>query len=261
MPKLAENSWLSALREAVKQPAFLGMMAAPIVAGGYNSFEAHRQKKQDTANKAQAFREMIQLHPHLRQRDPSEVARVYSSIHNVSPTMARDPLVAGAWVDNVLDNKTPGMNSHQALLNAVKDLSGVEKNVSENRRNAFRPSGTGEALGSTVKGVSSFMDTTIHNNIDKHFAKVENAQKDVNKEIKDFGEKSDAARKEIGALFQQNQQRAEELTAREQQLHQYLQSVNAQMRAAQAHAQGGGAGDKQASTRSSLGALLHALRV
>lgn len=130
---------LGALRygliQSFKSPATLGIMAAPLAAMGVKHYETKRRDRMETQQKAVAYRQMMDLHPHFKQRDQADIGRVYNSLHNVSPHMARDPLVAGAWVDNVLENRVPGMNSHQALLNAVKDLSGIQKNVSEIERN------------------------------------------------------------------------------------------------------------------------------
>jgi hypothetical protein len=126
-----------ALVGTLSQPSTIAMLAAPLVGAGVGALESRRRGNQAAAAKTTAYREMLDLHPHLERRDPGEVNRIYNSLYNVSPTMAVDPMVAGAWVDNVIESKGVGYNSHQGLLTAVKELSGIERSVADTRAARF----------------------------------------------------------------------------------------------------------------------------
>ena len=239
------DSFLGALRhgfvQSLKSPAALGMMVAPFAAAGIRKYETHRQAQESVQGKTLAYREMMDLHPHFKQRDQAEIGRIYNSLHNASPNMARDPLVAGAWVDNILENRHPGMNSHQALLNAVKDLNGIQKNVSDMERNRTS-SPKAEAASQWIRDYSQQVDKNVHNSIE---AQLNNA-----KEI--LGKQHDEIKKERGALTEQRHAMIEreafdkrwgEIERREEALRQR---------------EGRG---KTSSARTSLGEMLRALKV
>ena len=126
---------MGSFRNALASPQFLAALAAPLALVGATSLQRHLERKRGVVDKATAYREMLASHPHLAEKDQGEVGRIFNSLHRASPHMAKDPMVAGAWIDNILENKTPGMRSHQGVLNAVKDLSGIEKNVTDSAKN------------------------------------------------------------------------------------------------------------------------------
>ena len=136
LPVPKKQTFLRAMGEFAKQPVFMSMLAAPIIGGLAGAVESQLHQARQSKLKAQSYKTMLELHPHLRQRNQGEVHRIYSSLHNASPAMASDPMVAGAWVDNIVENKVPGMNSHQGLLNAVKDLAATQWQVTQARRAA-----------------------------------------------------------------------------------------------------------------------------
>lgn len=123
------------LRSMFTNPAtaipLASMVAAPLVGAGINAAVRHKSTIDAAKEKTVAYRTMLDLHPHLKKRDSAEVSRIYNSLHNVNPVMARDPLVAGAWVDNIVESKDQFGGSHQAVLNAVKDLSGIRSQMSQ----------------------------------------------------------------------------------------------------------------------------------
>lgn len=260
MPKIAE-SWSASLREAIKQPAFLGMLAAPFVTMGVNTIERRRNEHAAVEGKAKAYKEMLTLHPHLRKRtDGAEVARIYNSIYNASPHMARDPLVAGAWVDNVLENKHPGMNSHQALLNAVKDLSGVEKHVGENQQRQRQLSGTGAMLGTYAKDFGAGITNAQKNNVGAYFDRENTKLQDA---VKGYRTKEDDLNKRVahGQQFGAHlKQREEAVAQREAAVNAYLQDLERLSKNA-SRVQHAARRLKTASRRTELGQLLASLKV
>lgn len=128
----------------------------------------------DAKNKATSFKQMLDLHPQLKERDPQFVQRIYSSLHNVNPMMARDPMVSGAWVDTIIESGGLDQGAaSRALLEGVKDLAQIRSHMSRNDDNAG-PRALGAALTSQV--THSF-----------------NRAKELEKEIGDLG----AAHKQI----------------------------------------------------------------
>lgn len=89
-------------------------------------------KLTDAKAQAKNYKEMLDLHPQLKTRDPAMVRRIYSSLHNVNPMMARDPMVAGGWVDNIMESGglEPRLMS-QALIEGVKDLAQIRSQMSQ----------------------------------------------------------------------------------------------------------------------------------
>lgn len=133
-PQATQSLLRRGLTAAFDNPLFMATVAAPLIGMAAQTVAERRHSRLAAQQKAQAFKEMVDLHPHFKTRDPLEVQRVFNSLHNVSPVMSRDPLVAGAWVDNVIESKEQGTNSHLALLKQVQDMSGTNKNVLDAHR-------------------------------------------------------------------------------------------------------------------------------
>lgn len=133
----------------------LSMVAAPAVGAGINAAVDYKSRLRGAKEKTIAYHSMLDLHPHLKKRDSAEVSRIYNSLHNVNPTLARDPLVAGAWVDNIIESKDQFGGSHQAVLTAVKDLSGIRNQLSGAMRNESGQSSAGHRFEQLVTGLGS----------------------------------------------------------------------------------------------------------
>jgi hypothetical protein len=110
-----------------------------------------RRQQQAAAQKVVAYRSMLDIHPQLKRHDPTEINRIYNSLHNANPGMAKDPMVAGAWVDQIMQSKELGHTSHQALLAAVKDLSGIRSQSAQAMR--FESEGRGRLPDYLTKAV------------------------------------------------------------------------------------------------------------
>ena len=222
MPKTASlpppsgfASFRRALGNTLAQPSTIAMLAAPLVGAGVGMLETRRRSSQAAVQKATAYREMMGLHPHLARRDPGEVNRIYNSLYNVSPTMAVDPMVAGAWVDNVIESKGVGYNSHQGLLTAVKELSGIERSVADTR-NARGATPFADNTARFVREFGGQLDTSGKHNL-KAYA--DQREKEINKILKKRNKKYDAAVAHnagvMEAAMAQLQAREDALEARE----------------------------------------------
>lgn len=146
MPKYTKTGGFGKL---LKDPAFW----APTVALGMGAAAAagmgHLEKVREAKAQSTAFKEMLDIHPQLKSgRDPKLVKRIYTSLHNVNPMMARDPMVAGAWVDTIMESG--GLDQGQsgrALLEGVKELAQIRSHLSQAQRGE---SSVGRAIGAGV---------------------------------------------------------------------------------------------------------------
>lgn len=103
--------------------AFIAGQAASEVYGGVKN----------AIQKAHGFRSMMKHNPALGKEDKKRVHALYNTLHNVSPDLARDPVVANSWVkrmmyqDEYVDPKT------------MSDLAGAQKSISQGRQGRISP--------------------------------------------------------------------------------------------------------------------------
>jgi hypothetical protein len=75
----------------------LGVAAA---AGGIGrAFNAIRNR----LTKQRDYKNMLSANPHLAKEDASKVQMLYNSLRSMSPSMSRDPLIAGSFVRSSLE--------------------------------------------------------------------------------------------------------------------------------------------------------------
>jgi hypothetical protein len=155
VPRPDWNVVRAGLLNTIKQPSMIAALAAPLVGFGAARIDASLAARRDAKEKAQAYQGMMDLHPQLRQRG-DVVPRVYNTLYSVSPTLARDPLVAGEWVNNVVENTHAGYGGHPAVLNMVKEFAGVEGALQGNRQRTQR--NVGANVAERVRAVGTLAD-------------------------------------------------------------------------------------------------------
>jgi hypothetical protein len=136
---LAHEAADKGMKALLRDPHFWApavAMGGGLAAGGIGALFG---KAMDKRRKETGYHEMLGLHPDLKGRDAALVRRVYNSLYNVNPTMARDPMVSGAWVGTVLESGglDPTMTG-RALLEGVKDLAGIRAQISRARSEEAR---------------------------------------------------------------------------------------------------------------------------
>jgi len=72
----------------------------------------------------QAFQDMLEVNPQLQREDPTKVQRIFDSLFRFNPSYARDPLVAGTFVDSSLSDAKMHINTVNALVDAHAKLQG-----------------------------------------------------------------------------------------------------------------------------------------
>jgi hypothetical protein len=151
----AKYSNNSRIKDILMHPLTAAVAPAALALGA-SAIHGAVQRYQEGKEKAQAYSSMLALHPALKQRPETQVKQLFNSLSRVNPTMGNDPLVAGAWVDNILENNSSlgGSASNQALLVAVKDLAQIRSHITgarEKERN-MRPD-IGGFIGTSAKSV------------------------------------------------------------------------------------------------------------
>jgi len=86
--------------------ALAGIGAAGLQAGKGVSYVA--KMLQDKYQKPREYKAMMDAHPELHKHDAGKVQMAYNSLRHMAPTMAKEPLVAGSFVRNILAMETEG---------------------------------------------------------------------------------------------------------------------------------------------------------
>lgn len=150
----APGGYMRVIRNLMSSPTFVATMLAPAVAGGVHVLGKGMAKREDAKQRAVSYRDMLELNPTLKTRDPKRIAQLYNSLSNVSPQLAKDPLVAGAWVNNIVENthELGPEAGNQALLTAVKDMAGIRAQMSQARKSE-------QPATSLARGTHDFIHT------------------------------------------------------------------------------------------------------
>lgn len=119
--------------------------AALIAAGGYGVSKGFGAIK-ERITKPRDYKAMLGANPVLSKYDAGQVQMVYNSLRSQSPSMAKDPLIAGSFV-----HKTLNLSPEEGPFvdpQTVKILAETQRNLDQVRSDrgsiaeAFRPTGT-----------------------------------------------------------------------------------------------------------------------
>ena len=135
----AGAGFVRGMKDAIKDPAFwTAMGGVATTAGAVTGVGAIALKKlRDTQETARSYKEMFELNPQLRSRDPKQVKRLFGTLSRFGPELAKDPTVAGAWISNTIakeDDLADFGPGHGALANvmslvtASRDITTAAKN-------------------------------------------------------------------------------------------------------------------------------------
>ena len=90
------------------------------IAGGKAGYDAIMNR----IHKRRAFEGMMEANPQLAEADPTRVQRIFESLFRFNPAYARDPLVAGTFVDSSLADAKMHVGQIGALVDAHQKLQG-----------------------------------------------------------------------------------------------------------------------------------------
>jgi hypothetical protein len=118
------------------------MVGAGLAAGAVGAGKGYGALK-DRFSKAKDFKAMMGASPALKKHDAGQVQMVYNSLRSQSPSMAKDPLIAGSFVRRTLEvspESGPFIDPQ-----TTKMLSETQRNISQAKSGrgsiaeAFRP--------------------------------------------------------------------------------------------------------------------------
>lgn len=140
MEKLGLNPWGGMKRIGrTARDWFPGMMgqtlaltaAGAAVGGGAHLARAAVDATTGSIGKAKAYQDMMEARPELREKDPKAVQRAFDSLYRFNPQYAKDPLVAGSFVDSVSSNERLDVGTVNTLVAARKNLSDTGMDISK----------------------------------------------------------------------------------------------------------------------------------
>lgn len=165
--KHASTGFFGKAREAMKDPASWMALSAltPLVGAGVGLGYSGVQAIANRVSLNRSYKEMFEHNPELKQADPKEVRRMFSTLERFGPELAKDPAVAGAWIHSTLvKNKTFSAHGRNTgLLESTKELVGIGKDLAGMAKSRGDVGGPGRAmatgaslmspLGSALKGI------------------------------------------------------------------------------------------------------------
>lgn len=77
----------------------------------------------DSIGKAKAYRSMMQENPHLGEEDPNITEKAFNTLFRFNPQYAHDPLVAGTFVKNVIDQERLDIGTVGNLVQARRHMA------------------------------------------------------------------------------------------------------------------------------------------
>jgi hypothetical protein len=114
------------------------------------------------AHKASSFKTMMNKNPHLSEADPGEVEDAFNTLYRFNPAYAEDPLVAGTFVKNVLDQERVDIGTVSNLVGAHKQIT--EANKRRSGKEFFMnkvPMGAMSAGGGSIGGPNSLSNLQV----------------------------------------------------------------------------------------------------
>jgi hypothetical protein len=73
--------------------------------------------------KASRYKKMVQENPDLAEADPNVTQRAFDTLHKFNPEYASDPMVAGTFVRNAVDQERIDIASVNSLVQARKNMA------------------------------------------------------------------------------------------------------------------------------------------
>lgn len=103
------------------------MLASAAIVGGAAAGTGIYKALRDPVERRSSFKNMINMAPKLKAQDPEMVRAAFNTLHRFNPGYAKDPLVAGTFVQNALDWERIDMTQVNALVKADSDMKKKDK--------------------------------------------------------------------------------------------------------------------------------------
>jgi len=112
------------------------------------------KEKYNTYKTSEYFEKMINEHPQLKQYKPEDIAKNWNSLNHFAPTIAKDPLAAGAYLTQTL-KKLSGEEFGGPPPDTYATLVDIEKKISEIKKNNTPKSTLFENASKTILNLTS----------------------------------------------------------------------------------------------------------
>jgi len=90
---------------------------------GLEHYEKYRNKHDFKAQ----YDSMLATNPHLKNHDQNRVKIIFGTLQTFNPAYAKDPLVAGTFVQNAIDMDRVDVNTINAIVTAREKLRSAEE--------------------------------------------------------------------------------------------------------------------------------------
>jgi hypothetical protein len=117
---------------ALKNP-WVQAVGVPAIGLGVDAAARGMGKLLDVRHKGKAYKKMITNHPHLKKMPEPDTRKYFNTLYRVDPASARDPLVAGAWVNQQHSQHVPG-HPHAGVLAGVSDIARIRSQLTPPHR-------------------------------------------------------------------------------------------------------------------------------
>ena len=131
LEKCAGSKWESIKKITTPFITGLAMASAMAVIGGGIAVNQQWINKQQ---KDPAFKKMLEIHPELQEEDKADVMKYFDSLYHFAPSMAKDPLAAGAYIRQTLRMATHG----GPTIDTIKTVTDIESGTGASKPNALQ---------------------------------------------------------------------------------------------------------------------------
>lgn len=91
-----------------------------LVGGAADIGRAGARSLRDMYGKSRAYKAMMEENPQLSEADPNMTEKAFSTLYRFNPAYAKDPLVAGTFVKNVIEQERMDIGTVSNLVTAHK---------------------------------------------------------------------------------------------------------------------------------------------
>ena len=102
-------------------------VGAGAIAGGFGLAKHLGEKgfgaARDKIEKARAYKAMVEENPQLKHIDPNVTQKAFNTLHRFNPQYAKDPMVAGTFVNNVADQERLDIGTVNSLVQARRNMA------------------------------------------------------------------------------------------------------------------------------------------
>jgi hypothetical protein len=118
-----ENLGNAAARTVEYAPlAMMTAGAGALIGGAVDAGRSGVRSLQDTMGKSRAYEAMLEENPQLAKADPNLTEKAFNTLYRFNPSYAKDPLVAGTFVKNVIDQERMDIGTVSNLVTAHKTI-------------------------------------------------------------------------------------------------------------------------------------------